>query len=338
MGDEEEPKESSSSADIWKAPPEWRKGTGRYRRRSEDGEESVLGDGAYAEVVLVVDLLTKIRRARKRQMYKQAPSWQLLSEIRTLQQVQGHRGVVELLDICHRPGVVDIIMPAYWGSLQDVLDSERRGLPPETIKNLSLQILCAISYVHRRGIAHRDVKPANLLLSKEGAVKLADFGLAAEVGQASGTAYAVGTPGYCPPESMMGSTAPTFAGDTWAVGCVFAEMWLGRPVFIEGTEEAVIRDVLKFLGHKGGPMYPRRSFVQNSDIDDSWAAVQADYPKRLRVLPPLAQQLVMGMLLLDPIKRPHMSLLLQHAYFTEVSLPSSLVQDLLQRKSHPWSL
>ncbi|KAK0519360.1 Cell division control protein 2 [Tilletia horrida] len=325
---------SASDPALWKAPAEWRKGTARYRRRQGGIDDGLLGEGAYGKVVIVIDLISKVQLARKRQTYETAPSWQLLAEVRALSRAQGHRGVLQLVDACHRPGVIDLITPICRSTVQDVLDFSRTGLPLDAAQNLALQLLCAVSHVHQRGIAHRDIKPSNLLVSSDGVLKLADFGLAAEVGEGGGTAYSVGTPGYCaPPESMMGSTVPTFAGDAWSVGCIFVELFLGHPVFVDGPEDAIIKDVLKLLGHKGGPIYPRRHFVKNTSVRDAWCAVQADYTTRLRRLPNLALKLALSMLVLEPIKRPHMSLLLQHPYFTEVSLPSSVVQGLMPRKS-----
>ncbi|KAK0561296.1 Cyclin-dependent kinase 20 [Tilletia horrida] len=311
---------------AWVAPPEWRKGTARYRRRAGTPHDQVLGEGAYAKVVIVLDLVSKTNRARKRQAYDDVPAWQLLCEIRTLQRAQGHRGIVELLDVCHRPGVVDLIMPVCWGSLQDLIEVHPGGLQCDTVRNLSVQLFSAVAHIHQQGIAHRDLKPANLLIAEDGVLKVADFGLAADVGEGKGSAYSVGTPGYCAPESMMGCLLPTFAVDVWGSGCVVAEMFLGKPLFTSGTEETIIKDILRFLGHSGGPLYPKKQFVENSDLPDVWASQKADHPSRLKHLPRPAVDLILSMLVLEPKKRRHMSALLLHVFFTGLSLPRSSLQ------------
>ncbi|CAD6923890.1 unnamed protein product, partial [Tilletia controversa] len=153
---------------------------GRYRRSNK---AEVLGEGAYARVVRVVDTFGGPDRARKRQEYDDdGPSKQLLFEVRTLLRLQKCKGFVELIDICHRRGKIDIIMPIYWGSLDDLIGQELGGLQHETARNLSMQLLLAVGAMHRLGLAHLDIKPGNILLNAAGTLHISDFGKAAEVG------------------------------------------------------------------------------------------------------------------------------------------------------------
>ena len=84
---------------------------------------------------------------------------------------------------------------------------------------------------------HRDVKPDNLLVSKQGVVKLTDFGIARKY-EGSEKQYTSGvvTRYYKPPEILFGSKNYDKAIDMWGVGCVFAELMLGRPIFPGTTD------------------------------------------------------------------------------------------------------
>ncbi|CAD6935381.1 unnamed protein product, partial [Tilletia controversa] len=133
------------------------------------------------------------------------PSTQLLYEVEALSRLRRHPGIAELLDVCHSPGTIDLIMPVYWGTLQDLFNTAEEGtreLPSGLRRNIALQLLVALSYVHRKNIVHLDIKPSNIFLTDEGHVKVGDFGLAAPVGSSSVT-RTYGTLGYTAPESLL---------------------------------------------------------------------------------------------------------------------------------------
>jgi tRNA A-37 threonylcarbamoyl transferase component Bud32 len=102
------------------------------------------------------------------------------------------------------------------------------------------QVGDALAVAHRAGIVHRDVKPANILLTPDGRVKLTDFGIAKAMGASSHTAsgVVVGTARYLSPEQATGSTTSP-ASDVYALGLVAYEMLTGRPPFT-GTSDVAI--------------------------------------------------------------------------------------------------
>lgn len=99
------------------------------------------------------------------------------------------------------------------------------------------QCLKALLYCHSGNLVHRDLKPSNLLLNEECLCKVADFGLARslramELGEENNSVLTdyVATRWYRAPEILLGSTSYSFAVDMWALGCIIAEMFIGKPL------------------------------------------------------------------------------------------------------------
>eukprot|EP00494_Astrolonche_serrata_P001197 UN01203 len=115
------------------------------------------------------------------------------------------------------------------GSLADMIKATGRGIAEKYVPLLLKEIFTALSYMHKSGKIHRDIKCGNILLSRQGEVKLADFGV---VGQLSDTIQkrktTVGTPYWMAPEVIKGSSYDTSA-DIWSVGITAIEMVKGRP-------------------------------------------------------------------------------------------------------------
>ena len=100
------------------------------------------------------------------------------------------------------------------------------------------QLLSALQHCHSRGIIHRDIKGANLLVNNEDILKMADFGLAnfydpKDKPQLTSRVVILW---YRPPELLLGSTTYDVSVDLWSVGCVFAEIFHGKPILTGRTE------------------------------------------------------------------------------------------------------
>ena len=103
------------------------------------------------------------------------------------------------------------------------------------------QLLSGLEHCHLHGVIHRDIKGANLLVNNDGVLKMADFGLAnfCSTKHKQPLTSRVVTLWYRPPELLLGSTNYEVSVDLWSVGCVFAEMFLGKPI-LQGRTEVIM--------------------------------------------------------------------------------------------------
>lgn len=123
------------------------------------------------------------------------------------------------------------------------------GLDAATTKSFLYQLLRGIAYCHQHRVLHRDLKPQNLLINREGALKLADFGLARAFGiPVRSYTHEVVTLWYRAPDVLMGSRKYSTPVDIWSVGCIFAEMVNGRPLFPGNTDQDQLQKIFKVLG------------------------------------------------------------------------------------------
>ncbi len=145
-------------------------------------------------------------------------------------------------------------------SLADVL-AERGTLPPEDVASIGAQIAGALAAAHTAGIVHRDVKPANILLTDgsnddEQNAKITDFGLARSTGDVTvtGTGLLAGTPAFLAPETARGEP-PTPAADVFSLGATLYTALEGTPPF--GTADNAVAQLHRVAA--GGAPPPRRA-------------------------------------------------------------------------------
>ncbi|KAB1986664.1 Stk1 family PASTA domain-containing Ser/Thr kinase [Streptomyces triticiradicis] len=135
-----------------------------------------------------------------------------------------------------------IVMEYVDGStLRELLHSGRRLLPERSME-MTIGILQALEYSHRAGIVHRDIKPANVMLTRNGQVKVMDFGIARAMGDAgmtmTQTAAVIGTAQYLSPEQAKGEQVDA-RSDLYSTGCLLYELLTVRPPFVGDSPVAV---------------------------------------------------------------------------------------------------
>ncbi len=109
-------------------------------------------------------------------------------------------------------------------------------LPEARIRNIMFQIFQGLAFMHKNGFFHRDMKPENLLVSREGVVKIADFGLAREIRSRPPFTDYVSTRWYRAPEVLLRSLSYNAPIDVWAMGAIMAELYTFRPLFPGASE------------------------------------------------------------------------------------------------------
>ncbi len=150
-----------------------------------------------------------------------------------------HPGIVAIYDTCSEDGLEAIVMELVPGrTLRQRLD-DPEPIDPWQAAGLAAQVADALDAAHRAGLVHRDIKPANVLLSGDGRVKVADFGIAKAVAEADLTqpGLMVGTAKYLAPEQVKGEPIDART-DLYSLGVVLYEMLCGRPPFEGDTDAA----------------------------------------------------------------------------------------------------
>jgi serine/threonine-protein kinase len=151
-----------------------------------------------------------------------------------------HPNIAAVYDYGEEDDVSYLVMELVPGrTLGELIRDSDGGLAPEQVRSILGQAALALSAAHEAGVVHRDVKPANIIVTAEGQAKLTDFGIA-RIGNGSGHTRAgevLGTPDYISPEQATGEPA-TAASDIYSLGIVAHEMLTGRKPFDMGTPVA----------------------------------------------------------------------------------------------------
>jgi eukaryotic-like serine/threonine-protein kinase len=188
-----------------------------------------VGAGAYAAVYRARHEVMDVERAIKMLRPRAAAQRdQLLREARVAARLR-HPNVVGVLDCGVAPDGTPYIVMEYVAG-RSLADRLRDGVPgPAETLHVAQQIAAALDHAHGLGVVHRDVKPANVLLGDDGAVRLTDFGIAqAGAEPERGEPWAgLGTPAYMAPEQRLGQRAGART-DVYALAVVLHEMLTGR--------------------------------------------------------------------------------------------------------------
>jgi serine/threonine-protein kinase len=163
-----------------------------------------------------------------------------ISEARNMYKMS-HPNIIKVTDLIEEGDTVAFVMEYIEGeTLKEYL--ERKGkLSDAEIKDLFLQMLDAVGYVHEQNLVHRDIKPSNFILDKNGKIKLMDFGIAKNMDVTSsdythtGTNQNMGTPMYMSPEQIKSTKDVTLQSDIYSLGVVLWQMVMGKKPYDTNT-------------------------------------------------------------------------------------------------------
>merc|ERR1712070_822288 len=217
-----------------------------------------IGEGTYGVVYKAKNRLTgdlvALKKIRLEAEDEGIPST-AIREISILKELQ-HPNIVRLHDVIHTEKKLTLVFEYLDQDLKKFLDSSD-GFDTRTIKSSLYQLLRGVAFCHDRRVLHRDLKPQNLLINKDFELKLADFGLARAFGiPVRSYTHEVVTLWYRAPDVLMGSRKYSTPVDLWSVGCIFAEMVTGRPLFPGNNEADQLVRIFQILGNPTEETWP----------------------------------------------------------------------------------
>ncbi|KAJ2852247.1 serine/threonine protein kinase, CMGC, CDC2/CDK sub [Coemansia brasiliensis] len=329
---------SASSNSNTPSPPRTRRRDGKKFVGCSPFEDyeltTKLGEGTFGEVHKAVHKATGAVVALKRVLMHNEKEGLPITAIREIKLLKSlhHPNIVPLADMLVKheshgsgqPPSVYMVFPYMDHDLTGLLENPKIHLRQEHIKLYLRQLLEGTAYLHASKVMHRDMKASNLLINNEGRLFIADFGLARAFNpdDKKDMTKCVVTRWYRPPELLLGERKYTTAIDMWGIGCIFAEMLVGKPVFQGSTDLNQIDQVMRVCGSPNNALWPGwRDLPDCKQVEDF-----NTYPRRVREefarFGDDAADLLDQLLQLDPRRRPTAAAALKHRLFFTSPFPA----------------
>uniref|UniRef100_A0A803VQJ4 non-specific serine/threonine protein kinase n=1 Tax=Ficedula albicollis TaxID=59894 RepID=A0A803VQJ4_FICAL len=179
-----------------------------------------------------------------------------------------HPNIIQMLDSFETAKEVVVVTDYAEGELFQILEDDG-SLPEDQVQTIAAQLISALYYLHSHRILHRDMKPQNILLGKDGVVKLCDFGFARAMSIHTMVLTSIkGTPLYMSPE-LVEERPYDHTADLWSVGCILYELFVGTPPFYTNSifqlVSLIIKDPVKWPVNMS-PVF--KSFLQGLLMKD----------------------------------------------------------------------
>ncbi|KAL4890391.1 putative CDK9 [Aspergillus ambiguus] len=264
-----------------------------------------------------------------------------LREIKLLKMLS-HRNILQLKEMAverskgegrKKPSMY-MVTPYMEHDLSGLLENPVVNFTEPQIKCYMIQLLEGLKYLHGNRILHRDMKAANLLISNKGILQIADFGLARpydepppQPGKGGGEAKRdyttlVVTRWYRPPELLLQLRRYTTAIDMWGVGCVFGEMFKGKPILAGRSDLDQAQIIFNLVGTPSEENMPGWSSLPGCEGVKNFGYRPGNLHDAFKELNPVAISLLSELLKLDWRKRINAIDALKHPYFSSPPLPA----------------
>ncbi|NXB82083.1 STK36 kinase, partial [Donacobius atricapilla] len=206
----------------------------------------MIGEGSFGRVykgrrkhsaqVVALKFIPKVGRSEKELK-------NLQQEIEIVRDLH-HPNIIEMLDSFETAKEVVVVTDYAEGELFQILEDDG-SLPEEQVQTIAAQLISALYYLHSHRILHRDMKPQNILLCKDGVVKLCDFGFARAMSIHTMVLTSIkGTPLYMSPE-LVEERPYDHTADLWSVGCILYELFVGTPPFYTNSIFQLVSLIVK---------------------------------------------------------------------------------------------
>ncbi|KAF5903217.1 cyclin-dependent kinase 6-like, partial [Clarias magur] len=238
-----------------------------------------IAEGAYGKVYKARELGEKQRLvAVKRLNISGDPDGgipqYMIREVALLRKIEyfNHPNVVKLLDVSaslRKPGLdLTLVFEYIDQDLSSFLSTVPvHGLGRDKIKDVMRQLLKGLDFLHTNTVVHRDLKPCNVLLSSRGELKIADFGLARIYTNFIALTPCIVTLWYRAPEVLLRSGYMSSV-DIWSAGCIFAELFLLKPLFQGYTEVQQLQKIFEVIELPDKEDWPKESPIR---YNQAWA-------------------------------------------------------------------
>lgn len=281
-----------------------------------------IGEGTYGTVFKAKNRETHeivaLKRVRLDDDDEGVPS-SALREICLLKELK-HKNIVRLYDVLHCDKKLTLVFEHCDQDLKKYFDSLNGEIDLDIVKSFMFQLLRGLAFCHSHNVLHRDLKPQNLLINKNGELKLADFGLARAFGiPVKCYSAEVVTLWYRPPDVLFGAKLYTTSIDMWSAGCIFAELAnAGRPLFPGSDVDDQLKRIFKLLGTP-----TEETWHEITQLPD-YKPFPIYHPSMtwLQVVPKLpvkGRDLLQRLLVCNPIRRMSAENAMAHVYFSDLN-------------------
>eukprot|EP00092_Neocalanus_flemingeri_P046247 GFUD01052009.1.p1 GENE.GFUD01052009.1~~GFUD01052009.1.p1 ORF type:complete len:305 (-),score=76.85 GFUD01052009.1:178-1092(-) len=279
-----------------------------------------IGEGTYGTVFKAKNResgeIVALKRVRLDDDDEGVPS-SALREICLLKELK-HKNIVALYDVLHSERKLTLVFEHCDQDLKKYFDSLNGEIDTDVVKSLMYQLLRGLNYCHTHNVLHRDLKPQNLLINKNGELKLADFGLARAFGIPVRCYSAeVVTLWYRAPEILLGSQKYSCPIDIWSLGTIFAEMINKKPLFQGDSEIDQLFRIFRVLTTPTEETWP--GVTSLPDFKPSFPNWNTNnLSTSMKDCCPMALDLLQQCLVYDPSKRVSAKAALRHQYFNDL--------------------